>query len=363
MAYIVVETGLGADAYRGIYKWIGHFKGGLATATIGGSTAMAAVTGIGASTIGIGLIAVPEMRKFKYDDGLAAGAIAAGSTLGPMIPPSIGFIIFGILAQESIGKLFIAGIIPGLLLAISFVLVIMIQCGLNPKLGPPGEKSSWNERIRVLPSLAPIILLFLIIIGGIYVGIFSPMEGGAIGAIMTWVIALFLRRVTWKNFKSAILESMKFICMTLIIIGCGMAFGNSLATTGLSMQIVEATKEAGLSPLVFILFIMVIYLIFGIICDAPIILILTTPILAPALKGMGVDLIWFGVLATLVVNVGTITPPYAMSIFMLRSLAMKDVSLGVMFRGVIPFCISSFIVAVLIIIFPAIATWLPELMK
>jgi tripartite ATP-independent transporter DctM subunit len=364
MAYFVVASELGADAYLGAYRWIGHWRGGLGIATIGASTALAAVEGTGtAALVTLGPVAIPEMRKYKYSDTLSSGCIAAGATLGPMIPPSLGFIVYGIIVQESIGKLFIAGIIPGLILAATFVAYIIIGCRVNPTLGPPGASSSWGDRIKVLPVFLPILFIFLIVIGGIYAGVFSAMEGGGIGAFMALLVALAFRRLTWKKFKTAIRDATRFTSMIVLVIAGGMLFGNSLGASGVSSRMIEAIQGFGITPLAFVAIIIVVYILFGIICDAPIIVIITLPILGPMLKAMGIDLIWFGVLTTLFVGLGSISPPYAMNIFMLRSIACPDVPLGVMYRGIIPFCICTAVVGILILFFPILATWLPNLMR
>lgn len=364
MSYFILVGELGTAAFFGAYKWVGHYRGGLGMAVIGGSAALAAVVGAGtAGTVTMGLVAYPEMKKYKYDDGLATGAIAAGATLGPIIPPSLVFIVYGILTQESIGDLFIAGIIPGILLALSFVAWIIIATRINPSLGPAAARASWGERIRAIPVFGPILVLFLIIIGGIYAGVFTAMEGGGIGAFCAFIIALASKHLSWKKFKSALADSMKFIGMLMFVILGGLLLSNSLGMSGISSLIVEFCQELGVSPVVLVAVILFVYVLFGMICDAPIIIILTIPILAPMLKAMGVDLIWFGVLCALIGGLGTISPPFAIGIFMLRSIAAPDLSLGTMYRGIIPFCVCTLIIAILILFIPGLAIWLPGLMR
>ena len=362
MAYFIIVSGLGTDAYLAAFKWIGHWRGGLGVATVIASAGLAAVEGTGtAAIITLGPVAVPEMRKYKYDDGMACGVVAAGATLGPMIPPSLGFIMFGILASTSIGQLFIAGILPGIILAVLFILTIVIWTRINPSVAPAGEKSSWGERFKSLPAFLPIIVLFILIIGGIYAGVFSAMEGGGIGATVALIIALIMRRVTWQKFKNAILDSMNFVTMLLFVVVAGLIFGNALGSSGISNALIAAIKALGISQLMFLGIIIVIYLIWGVICDAPIIVILTTPVLAPIAKEMGIDLVWFGILTTACVNMGSITPPYAMGIFMLRSI-LPDIPLSVMYKGILPYVIASLVLILLILFIPQIALWLPGLM-
>jgi len=362
MGFFVIAADIGKDAYDTAYKWVGHIRGGLAATTIGGSTGFAAVCGDDFAAIAtMSTIALPEMKRYRYADSLATGAVAAGATLGPMIPPSIGFIVYGILSYQSIGKLFIAGIIPGLLLALSFVAVIYIMCRRNPKLGPPGERSSWGPRLRSLKGSGPILLLFLVVIGGIYAGIFTAMEGGAIGAFMAFFIALVTGRLTRQKFKLALVDGGKFIVSLLFMIVGSMIFSHALAGSNLTRMLAEFIGGLTVHPLVIMGCIMLMYLILGCITSAPIVLILTVPILAPILSGLGFDLIWVGVLLVLLTNLGVITPPYGMGVFLLKGVA-KDVDLFTIYRGVIPFVVSSIVVAVLILFFPSLATWLPNQM-
>ncbi|MBN1627859.1 MAG: TRAP transporter large permease subunit [Deltaproteobacteria bacterium] len=363
MSFIFMESGMGTNAYRAAYTWFGSFRGGLAIATIVACTAFASVNGGPLPAIIImGTVGLSEMRRYKYADELSTGSILAGATLGPIIPPSVPFIIYGVICRESIGDLFIAGIIPGALLALSFIVVIMIMCLANPRLGPAGERSGWNEKLRSTPKFLPILALFILVIGGIYAGVFSAMEGGGIGAFGALVIAVASRSFSWKKFISSLIESTRTNSMLLFVIIAGLIFGNGLGASGLSSRLVEAIQGLGLSPMMFVGLILVIYLIFGIICDAPIILLLTLPVLAPMVKGMGVDMIWFGVLATLIANLGAVTPPFAIGIFMLKNISPSDLTISSIYRGVMPFCIATLIVTLLIMFYPGLATWLPALM-
>jgi tripartite ATP-independent transporter DctM subunit len=362
MGAFIMHFGLGTDAYDTAYKWLGHFPGGLAMATVGASTALASVVGDPiSSTATIAGVALPEMKKYKYDQGLATGVTCAGATLGPMIPPSVPLIIYGILAEESIGRLFIAGIIPGLMLAFGFGAVIYTQCRRNPELGPAGERASWSARLLSLKGGGPILLLFLIVIGGIYAGAFSPMEGGGIGAFMTFVIALLMGRITWRNFWVALFEGGKLIAMILFMVACALVFGHLLAASNLTTMLVEFVEGLPVSPLMVMAVIMLLFLLLGCVMDAPVLLLLTVPILAPVAVALHFDLIWFGVLLVLMTNLGMITPPYAMIIFLLRGLA-PDIPIGTMYRGILPFVLSTLAVAILILFFPALTTWLPNVL-
>jgi len=362
MGAFVMHFGLATDAYNSAYKWLGHFPGGLAMTTVGASTALASMVGDPiASTATIGTVALPEMKKYKYDQGLATGVVCAGATLGPMIPPSVPLIIYGVLAVESIGRLFIAGIIPGLMLALGFWVIVYTLCRRNPELGPPGERANWSAKLLSLKDGSPILLLFLIVIGGIYAGVFSPMEGGGIGAFMSFVIALLMRRVTWSKLWAALFEGGKLIAMVLFMVGCALVFGHILAASNLTMMLVGFIEGLSVSPLVVMAVIMLMFLILGCVMDAPVLLLLTVPILTPVAVALNFDLIWFGILIVLMVNLGMITPPYAMIIFLLRGLA-PDIPIGAMYRGILPFVLITLAVAILILFFPALATWLPNIL-
>lgn len=331
-------------------------------ATVGASASLAAIVGDpAASTVTLGTVALPKMKKYNYDRGLATGVVCAGATLGPMIPPSVALIIYGIFAEQSIGRLFIAGIVPGLILALSFAAVIYTQCRRNPNLGPPGERSSWSTRLVSLKYSGPILLLFIIVIGGIYAGVFSAIEGGGIGAFVTFAIAMAMRRLNWSNFWAALLDGGKLIAMLIFLIGCALVFGHVLAASNLTTMLAVFIQGLPVSPLVVVAVIMLMFLLLGCIIDSAVLLILSIPILAPIAEALGLDLIWFGVLLVLMANLAMITPPYAMIIFILRGLA-PDIPIGTMYRGILPFVLSTLAVAILILFFPALAIWLPNLL-
>jgi C4-dicarboxylate transporter, DctM subunit len=364
MGYLVLLGGIGERAFWAAAKWVGHFRGGLAVAVVGASTALAACVGSGtAATVSMGLIAYPEMRKNKYDDGLSTGCICGGATLGPIIPPSLPMIIFGILTNTSIGKLFISGIIPGLMLAVLFCVWIFIAVRVYPNSGPAGLKASWRERLGSLTSFGPILALFILVIGGLYLGMFTAMEGGAIGAFGSLLISVFMRRLSWKNFFSALTESTKFVGIIYLMIAGGLILTNAYGASGLSNALGEFIAKLGLSGFDVVVFLMFIYVIWGLAGDAGIIVILTVPIMFPILDGLGVNMIWFGLLTLLCGGMGSITPPLAVGIFMLRTIACPDVPLRTMFRGILPFCYATIVCAVLCLLIPPLATWLPTVMR
>jgi tripartite ATP-independent transporter DctM subunit len=364
MGYLVLLGGIGEKAFWAAARWVGHFRGGLAVAVVGASTALAACVGSGtAATVSMGLIAYPEMRKYKYDDGLSTGCICGGATLGPIIPPSLPMIIFGILTNTSIGKLFISGIIPGILLAVLFCIWIFIAVRVYPNSGPAGTRASWRERFGSLTSFGPILFLFLLVIGGLYAGIFTAMEGGAIGAFGAFLISLFLKKLTWKKFVESLTESVKFIGIIYLMIAGGLILTNAYGASGLSTTLGNWISSMGLSGWDVVVFLMFIYVIWGLAGDSGIIVILTVPIMYPILSAMGVNMIWYGLLTLLFGGMGSITPPLAVGIFMLRSIACPDVSLRTMFRGILPFCYATVLLGLLCLFIPQLATWLPTVMK
>jgi C4-dicarboxylate transporter, DctM subunit len=361
MSEFIVISGIGEDAFTTAYKWLGQLRGGLAIATIGGCALLAAVVGIPAPVIyAMGSVALPAMRRYKYSDVLAAGVIAGGSCLGPLIPPSVSFIFYGIFTGVSIGKLFIAGIIPGVLLSLSFMVAIYIWCRVNPAMGGAGgEKFSWNEKFSSLTKSSPIAILFILVMGGIYLGVFTSTEGGGIGAFLALVIALCMRRVNWKNFKSSMMEAARTNAIMIFMVMGSMIMGRVLTVGGLGNML--AHFLGGLSPSMVVVAILIFYLIIGFFVDTVTVLILTMPILTPILKATGIDMIWFGVELVMVINLGGYTPPYGLNMFILAS--STDLKLGTIYRGVWPFVFCNAAVCLIIFFLPAVATWLPYAVK
>jgi tripartite ATP-independent transporter DctM subunit len=363
MAYLCFVSELGSDVFESANKWIGHIPGGLSIGTIAASTAFAAIVGDPSTpAVAIGSVAIPEMRKFKYSDELATGAILAGSTIGAMIPPSLGFILYGLLAEVSIGDLFVAGIIPGLLLSGAFIILIYFRCRLNPKLGPPGEKWNWRERIISLKAGGPIAVLFVLVIGGIYLGVFTPSEGGGVGAFGAFLIALFMRRLTWQRFIKALTSTGRLVALGFMMIGGAMALSYFFALSRLPDALMDFVSGLPVPSIMVIITMLVFYLILGCVMDPIPLLLLTVPIFAPMATALGYDPIWLGVLVILTCNVGFITPPYAGAIFILKG-AFPEIPIGTLYRGVIPFVLASVVVIAIVVAFPSLATWIPYLMK
>jgi tripartite ATP-independent transporter DctM subunit len=363
MGLIVTFTGLSKDLYQSGSKWLGHLPGGMAMATIGAGTAFAAIVGDSLSAaVGMGTVALPELRRFKYDDALATGVVISGGITGPMIPPSIGFILYALLAEQSIGELFIAGVIPGILLGLAFFLTTYIRCRINPNLGPKGEKSNWGERVKSFRAAGPIAALFMIVVGGIYAGVFTPTEGGSIGCAGAFIIGAVMRRLDRHLLIKTLLQGGKLIAMCFLILSGAMIFGQFITITRVPAMLAELIAGLAVPPTVVLICILLVYLGLGSIIPSIPMILITVPIFYPVALSLGFDMIWFGVLVVLMMNLANISPPWGISLFGIKGVVM-DVSMGTIFRGVMPYILATIIVLILIVIFPPLATWLPGVLK
>jgi len=334
----------------------------LAITTIAASTAMSATVGDNVSvTATMTAVSLPEMRKYKYDDRLSAGCIAAGGTLGPIIPPSVVFIVYGLLTQVSIGSLLVGGILPGVILAFSFAVAIFIWCRINPNIGPPGERSSWGQRIKSLSATGPVLVLFLLVIGGMYFGIFTPNEAGGIGAIGTLILMLAYRRCSWKQFTQSLLDTVKVSSMVFLMVIGAQLFTRFCAWCDLGTSITNALNALGLSPFWDVIIIEAAFFILGFCVDPLPLLMMGVPIVHPIIVALGIDPIWFAVTTCIVINIGVISPPEGIVLFTIKAMA-GDIPIGTIFRGVMPFVYASGVSVILLFAFPAIVTWLPHLM-
>ena len=358
-AYI---SGISADIYRTVYCWMGQYRGGLAMATVMACAGFAAVCGSSLATgATMGMVAIPEMDKYKYDPRLSTGCVAAGGTLGILIPPSIGFIIYGILTEESIGKLFMAGLLPGILLAALFMAAIYIQCRLRPAMGPSGECTLWSTKIRSLGGTWGMLLLFCVVMGGIYFGVFTPTEAAGVGAFGAFLFALFKGKLTWQSFVQCLMETGKTTAMIFLIIIGANIFSTFLGLARIPMGLADFISDLALPRMVILACIILIYIVLGCIMDCYAIMILTIPIIFPVIQAMQFDPIWFGVLMVIVLEVGLITPPVGLNVFVLKA-AAPDVPMTVIFQGIWPFLIAALIAIVILTIYPPIALYIPSLM-
>ena len=361
MGAIVANTGIGEDLYRTGYTLVGQMRGGLAMSTVIACGGFAAICGSSMATaITIGKIGLPEMEKYKYDPALATGSVAAGGTLGILIPPSLGFILYAILTQQSIAKLFMAGIIPGILQMVLYISLIFILCRINPLLGPGGPKTSLKEKIISLKYTWTVLVLFLVVIGGIYTGIFTATEAGAVGVFGAIVISFVSRKLTFKNLRTAVLQTGENTAMLLLILVGGFILNFFMASSGLPSAIGELVTSLPVSRYVTLGAIIVMYLILGMLMDSNGALVLTTPVIFPVVMAMGFDPIWYGVLMVMLIEIGMITPPVGMNVFALA--AVSDTPMGTIFRGIIPFVFADLILVVIVVAFPMIALFIPNLM-
>jgi len=360
MGQFAFHSGISRDLYKSTYKWMGRLPGGLALATNLACTGFAACTGSSlAAGATMGTIAYPEMMRFKYSPRLATGVIASGGTLGILIPPSIVFIIYGFLTEQPIGKLFIAGIIPGLLLSSLFLLVVLVMCILKPEMGPPGESFPWREKFASLSGVWGMLLLFILVIGGLYVGIFAPSEAGAIGSFGAFVIALF-RRTHTKMVMTALKDSLRLTCMTMTILIGAMIFSNFVTISGVPTMFAAWVTGLPISPYAILLFILFIYIPLGMVLDAMSMVLLTIPTIFPIIKVLGFDPIWFGVLLVLIVEMALITPPVGMIVYVVHG--VTKVPLQDVFLGNLPFLLAMFVALALLLLFPQISLFLPTSM-
>jgi tripartite ATP-independent transporter DctM subunit len=332
-------------------------------ATVGGCAGFAAVCGAATATAAtMCTVALPEMRKYKYSDQLSLGTIACGGMLGFMIPPSIPFIIYAYLTEESIGSLFIAGILPGLLITALFIVAIYIACRHNPGLGAPGPRASWRDRLISMHRIWGVLILFLLVLGGMYSGVFTPTEGGAIGAFGALVLGIAKRRLTWKLFFLSLMDTGRITGMILLLVIGSTILNSFITITDIPFALADFVESLALSPVLIVSTLLIIFIIVGFFMDIMAVMIIIVPIIYPLLVNLGIDAVWFGVLVMLTIMIGNITPPVGIVVYTVAGL-VKDVPLFTIFRGVWPFFYAMLIAMVLLIIFPQISLVLPNMMK
>ncbi len=362
MGEITYHSGLSRDLFDAANKWLGRLPGGLACASVGGCAGFGAVCGDSLATVvTMSSVALPAMREANYDPALATGALAAGGTLGILIPPSMGFIFYSIITEESISKLFIAGIMPGLLLAAIFMAIIAIQVIRKPEMAPKSPQYTMHEKLMSIVGLIPIALLFVLVVGGILQGFFTPGEGGAVGAMGAFLYALARRRITYNQLKQS-LVSTAIMCGKIFLIFVGVyIFGNFLAASRLPNLLADTIIGLEVNRYLVLAFIVLIYIFLGCIMNILPMMMLTLPSIYPTVQALGFDGIWFGVVCVIVMEMGMITPPVGMNVFTMSSLA-TDIPMSTVFRGVMPFFFGMLICVLLVTLFPAIALWLPGIM-
>ncbi len=364
MGFLAYYSGIGSRLYVFAYNMIGHLPGGLAIATQGACAVFGAICGSNTATAAtMGAIALPEMQKYHYDESLATASIAAGGVLGVMIPPSVIFIVYGMATEQSVGKLFMAGILPGILMMLLYMITIFIITIRNPKLGPAGPRASWKERILSLRGgLAEALIVFSISIGGLFAGWFTPTEAGAIGAAGVLGISLLEKRLSREALLKSLSDTTRTTAMIMLMIAGAIIFGRFMAISRIPFEIANWAGALPLPPFAILGVILVIYLILGCFLDALALVLLTTPIFFPVVVDtLGYDPIWFGVIMVLVVAMGVITPPVGMNVYIIKGVA-PEIPLEVIFKGIWPFLFALIVCVILLIIFPQIATFLPNLL-
>ena len=354
-------SGMSRDLYDAAHGWFGHLKGGLASATIVGCAGFSALSGSSlAAAITMGRVSLPEMQRYNYDNGLATGAIAAGGTLGILIPPSAGFVVYAILTEESIGRLFMAGVLPGLLLTTLFILTIWLLVLRRPEIAPQlADRESLSQRFAALRRASWIIGIILLTIGGIYTGVFSAVEAAGIGAFLALVASIARRSVNWRSIREVSVGTLKSTGMVFLILFGAFVFKTFIGFTGVTYALTLWVEAQGFGAMQVVVAILLAFIVLGTFMEGFAILVLTVPLVQPILEALGVDLIWFGVLMVIVLEMALISPPVGVNVFVVKGIA-PDVTLNTIFRGIWPFWFAMFAAVILILLFPGIALMLPN---
>lgn len=371
MGNLAGVSGMSADLFGAAYRWMGHLKGGLASATIAACAGFAALSGSSlAAAITMGRVALPEMKRFNYADSLATGSVAAGGTLGFLIPPSGGMIIYAVLTEQSIGRLFMAGVIPGILMTLLFIGAIYFTVLRKPEAGPPGEKASWPERRDALLAALPFIAVVAITIGGMYTGFFTPVEASSVGAFLTLLVALWRRSLNGNAIREVILQTVKASATVFMIIIGAFIFIPFMSLTELPSQLVTLMTSLPIGDYGVLLLIILIYMFLGMFLEGIAMLVLTIPVVLPIIAALefGFDpsmadmkMIWFGIIVVIVLEMGMISPPVGLNVFVVKSIA-PGVPMGQIFRGIWPFWFAMALMIILLMLFPQIAIFLPQTM-
>lgn len=362
MGLIVVASGFAEELYRSAYRWMGHLPGGLASASTVACAGLSSIVGDTLSGVyTMGSIALPQMRSYGYDMKLATASIACAATIGVMVPPSIAFIVYGMITEVSIGKLFAAGILPGILFAVILIALITIRAMLNPSLAPRGERSTWKERFASSAGTWPIVVLMLLVLGGIYAGLVTPNEAAGLGVFGALTISVLMRRLTLAAFWQSIVRTLLLTAAIIVIFMFATAFSRFIAISGLTQQLADLVVAMNLGKYQIIIAIMLFYVMIGMFMNALPALVLTVPIFFPIAMAAGFDPVWFGVLVVIMVELGVVTPPIGVNVFAIAAMA-KDVPMYDIFRGILPFWIAYVVLIALIVIFPQISLFLPSLM-
>lgn len=363
MGQICFHAGISRRLFNAAYHWMGHFPGGLAMATVGACTGFGAICGSGPATSAtMAAVAIPEMRRYNYADELSCGTVAAGGSLGMLIPPSVVFIVYAILTEQSVGQLFIAGIVPGLLIALMFCLTIYIRCRINPALGPSGPTARWKTRWLSLAGISETIALFVVVIGGMFCGFFTPTESAAIGAAGSLILATARKKLSLKMLIKALQETVRTTCMIMIIVTGAIMFSKFLTVSGIPTTLATTLAELPLPGWMIMGTIILFYLFAGSFIDALALVMLTVSIFYPVVLKLGYDPIWFGVIIVVITQMGVISPPVGVNVYVVNGIE-RDVPIQTIFRGSIPFLLTLILAAILLMVFPSLCTFLPNLSR
>lgn len=359
MGTLAGVSGMSSDLFTAAYRWMGHLKGGLASATIAACAGFAALSGSSlASAVTMGRVALPQMKRYKYSDGLATGSVAAGGTLGFLIPPSGGMIIYAVLTEQSIGRLFLAGVFPGIILTLLFIGAIYLIVLRNPEAGPPGEKAAWPERRSSLVRSLPILGVVVVTIGGMYTGFFTPVEASAVGAFFTFIVAAFRRTLSFEAIRRVVLQTMSATATIFLIIIGAFVFIPFISLTEVPADLVTLLTSLPIGEYGVLLIIILVYIFLGMFLESIAMLVLTIPVVIPIAIGLDWDLIWFGIIVVIVLEMGMISPPVGINVFIVKSI-VPSVPMGTIFRGIWPFWFAMAFMLVLMVLFPQLALFLP----
>ncbi len=365
MGQFATRAGLGRSLFDSARAWVGHRRGGLAISTVCGCAAFGSICGSSFATAAtMASVALPEMKRSGYSGALATGALAAGGTLGILIPPSVILVIYAIITEQSVGKLFFAALIPGVIATLGYSVAVSMYVRFHPESAPVVPAAPLRERVLSLRPVLPVAAIFLLVIGGIYLGVFTPTEGAAIGAASTFLLASFSGRLNWAGFVTSVLETARATAAVFLILIGAEVYNGFLALSQIPVELADAFAESGLAPMSILIGILLVYLILGCVMDSLAMILLTVPVFFPVVTGLDFGLteeeiaIWFGILTLIVVEVGLITPPIGLNVYVINSLA-DDVPLGDSFRGVFPFLLSDIVRVAIILAVPATCIWLP----
>lgn len=361
MGMFVARARLSDDLYDAANAWLGHLRGGLAISTIAASGGFAAISGNSVATaVTMSKVAIPSMRRYGYSDQLAAGTVAAGGTLGILIPPSNALIVYGLLTDSDIGKLFVAGIVPGIITVMLYIAVVAITVHFRPQMGPPGPRSGWRMRFVSLGRVWGVVALFVMILGGISIGAFTPTEAGAMGTVGALLFAIGRRKITLHQFYLALLEAATTTAMLFTVLFGALLLNQFIDYSGVADQLSQFVTGSHLPPHVAMLLILVIYIFLGMFVDGVAMILLTVPVFVPIVQTLGFNLIWFGIVLVIVVEVSLITPPIGLNVFVLKS-QLPEVPLSTLFRGIVPFLFADAVRLLLVLFVPSLVLFLPNM--